>query len=289
MSEESPTYRFAFFRPKETWRDAWVECPVFEGRVNYRLGSEFGNAMLARLMVEAGFPDGDIVATEVRAKVPLVQYFESLYRLASHKSESTPIQLTLAMHSSLTKLISDERTWPTISNQNDLLARGYVVADKTSALVAAEGLTAVSLYNATTERQTPNVVLTPHQREAFHVIVNSPNKWKDLHGKTQNLMVNSGWVEMNGSMPSLTNLGQDIFKYVVNSAPTEIQYGAPSEAIVKALVSVRDNPMSWGGLGPRTKGALKNRSYVTVETKNSAIITAVGRKAIDEFVPEKTA
>ena len=285
MSEETPTYRFSFFRPRESWRDAWVECPSFEGRINFRLGSEYGNAMLARLMVEAGLPDGDIVATEVRAKAPLVQYFESLHRLAAHKHESSPIALTLAMHTSLVKLIASKTAWATITNKNDLLVRGYVVADEKSVSVTEEGLAAKKAYDATMERQTPNVVLTPHQREAFHVIVNSPEKWKDLHGKTQNLMVNSGWVEMNGSKPSLTNLGQDIFKYVVNSAPSEIQYGAPSEAIIKALTSVRDKPMSWGGLGPRTKGALKDRGYVTVESKTSATITDAGRKAIADFVP----
>ena len=266
------TYNFTFFRPYDVCRDGWVEYAGV-GKVNYRIGMEFGPALLAKLM--ADMPDGDIDVTEVHAKVPLSHYLPSLHTLAAINDS---LCFTLAMYKSLNNLTA----WPNIDNKNDLLARGLVTRD---GLMTDKGQQAIVDYETTQEKQTPNVVLTVNQREAFHVIVDSPEKWNDLHGKTQNLMINSGWVEMQGKLPVLTSLGNDIFKYVVSAPQIENDATPPSEATVRALVAVRDNSNAWGKIGPRMKGDLKARGFVVIESKDWATVNPARLQAIADHKP----
>lgn len=135
MSEADPQYRFNFFRPSEVYVDAWVAHPTF-GKVHYRLGSENGMAMLAHLMQAAGQEDGDVVATEVRRKVPLVQYFESLHRLATYRQPSAP---SLPVVHALTRLHENPRAWPLIQCKTDLLGREYVTIEDNAATLTAAG------------------------------------------------------------------------------------------------------------------------------------------------------
>lgn len=126
MSDADPKYRFRFFRPSEAYLDAWVEHPAF-GKVNYRLGSENGMGMLAYLMQSSGQPDGDIVATEVRRRIPLVHYFESLHRLAENR-EPYPLPPVPVLQA-LAQLNETPEAWATIKCKPDLLARDYVMIE----------------------------------------------------------------------------------------------------------------------------------------------------------------
>lgn len=136
MSEAEPKYRFSFYRPSEVYFDAWVAHPVF-GRVNFRLGSENGIAMLAYLMQASGQPDGDIVATEIRRKVPLVQYFESLHGLAAYRQPGSVPPLPVIQ--ALARLQESPLAWAMIPCKADLLAREYVVIENGTATLTAAG------------------------------------------------------------------------------------------------------------------------------------------------------
>jgi len=55
------------------------------------------------------------------------------------------------------------------------------------------------------------VYVTPKQKEAVEIVLKSPRKWADLHGKTRNHMVSVGWVLLNEKgKPSLTDIGQTV-------------------------------------------------------------------------------
>jgi hypothetical protein len=275
MSESQPMYRFTFFRPPEIWKDGWIECDDV-GRVNYRIGMEFGPILLSKVLKFTGLPDGDIVCDETGTKSPLHHYFESAYRLADINVEP---HISPQIAKSLT-LIADGHAWMKIENKNDLSARDFVIGD---GILSTLGKAALTSYGEANAKTTPNVTLTVNQREAFNIIVNSPDKWKDLHGKTQNLLVNSGWVEMNGKVPSLTSVGQDIYDTIVSAPKVEIEPTAPSEAAIKAVTALRDNPNVWAKVGPRMKGDLKARGFVVIENKDYATITPEALQAISDF------
>ena len=66
MSIENPTYKATYHRPREVWRDAWIQCE--EHRIYYRLGTESGFCMIAQWLKAQGKPDGDILILQVQGK-----------------------------------------------------------------------------------------------------------------------------------------------------------------------------------------------------------------------------
>lgn len=278
MSEAQPAYRFTFYRPSEVWKDGWIECDGI-GRVNYRLGMEFGPALLSKVIKLTGKPDGDITCDEVRTSRPLKHYFVSAYALADMAKADTSISVPVAK--SLALIMAGNTN---IDNMNDLIARGFVSDNQ----ITETGKDALALHEAVNARAAPTVTLTVSQREAFGIVANSPDKWDDLHGKTQNLLINSGWVEMIGKVPSLTSTGLDIYQNIVTAPKNQTEATAPSEAVIKAIISLRDNPNLWSKVAPRMKGELKARGFVVIENKDYATITPEALQAITEFQLEET-
>jgi hypothetical protein len=263
-------YQFTFYHPYDICQDGWAEC---DGeRIYHRLGLEFGVAVLSRALKALGKPDGDIVATEVQSKNPLIQYFESMHRLASclpvNIMFSTPVYKSLAL------LAENPDDWSKIENKNDLLARDLVI----DGILTDAGKTALEEYSKGRQKEN-NAVLTTGQKEALALMLDN-GKWDDVHGKTQNVLIASGWVEMTGKVASLTPSGQEAYQKAISAPKIEITDTEPSEAAIKALVALRDNPNVWGKTGTRMKGDLKARDFVSVESTIYANITSLGLQAI---------
>lgn len=55
--------------------------------------------------------------------------------------------------------------------------------------------------------------ISPRQREAFEIVRRAPEKWLDIHGRTRNYMVDTGWVQVSKSgQPRLTREGARVAK-----------------------------------------------------------------------------
>lgn len=62
--------------------------------------------------------------------------------------------------------------------------------------------------------KTPDVFVTPRQRDALGIVLNEPAKWVTLHGKTRNWLVNEGWVRLDSDTPALTEKGAEVAKAI---------------------------------------------------------------------------
>jgi hypothetical protein len=268
MTETNPAYKIFFNRPAEIWRDGFASCDSV-GRINYRMGLEFGPKLVCRLIKLRGLPDGDVFIQEENAKNPLSYYLESAYRLADLDTGNEFINMNHEMHSAFKNNVCNL----------DLLCR-YLITPEGAPTKA--GIEAADLYIATTEKS-PTVSLSANQREGFIIVATTPERWNDTHGKTQNLMLSSGWVEMRGKTPVLTPLGQDIYERVVATATIQTSRVEPSESLIRSLKIIRDNSNEWGNMSGRVKGELKARGFVDIENKDYAVINTAGLEAIAEF------
>ena len=272
--EGDPVYQFTFYHPYDICQDGWAEC---DGeRIYHRLGLEFGVVVLCRALKALGKPDGDIVATQVQSKNPLIQYFESMHRLASCLPVN--IQFSSPVYKSLALLAENPNAWSKIENKNDLLARDLVRQPLSDGVLSDAGKAALEAYSKGRQKEN-NAVLTTGQKEALALVLDN-GKWDDVHGKTQNVLIASGWVEMTGKVASLTPSGQEVYQKAISAPKIEITDTEPSEAAIKALIALRDNPNVWGKTGPRMKGDLKARDFVSVESTIYANITSLGLQAI---------
>jgi hypothetical protein len=278
MSNVAPTYRFRFFRSPEVSIDSWVEHETF-GRINYRLGSENGMGMLAHLIQSTGQPDGDIVATEVNRKVPLVQYLESLYRLAEHRAPF-PVPPS-AVSRALRVLAKNPQSWLTISCKPDLLGRDLVTLEGGQAILTFAGATMLTGLDSGGQ----SVTLSVNQREAFEILRTAPRKWLDLNGRTKNFMIVCGWVEIKEGMPTLTHLGQQISDRA-NASP--IVKDGITEVQCQAFETASRRPYKWMDDVPeRTAKAMIASGWIIVRD-DLPRLTDEGRRVYDSHLVETT-
>lgn len=218
---DQATYQAQFFRPKETWRDAWIACDGI--RVNYRLGWENGTAILCRVLKTLGRPDGSFAAAEVGAH-PAYALVHRYTTLTMHDLAAKDIgsnRVSLKIFDDL-RQIAQGAAWSSIAQQHDILGRGFVAVTGDTASLTDLGRAAILDFETAQERNVPSVVLSTLQREGFEIVATDPAKWDTLHGKTQKLMIACGWVALENKKPVLTPLGQDIYKHVVLAKTEEV-------------------------------------------------------------------
>ncbi len=271
MSEDTPAYMADLYRPREVWQDAWVRCSGI--KIEFRIGWENGIAMLCRMLQRAGYPDGDMLLTEVGVKNSpegIRQYFESIYKQAQQSIHDTPVPslISAVLYKALCQ-ISNGAPWKNSQYKTALLAREFV--DDDGRLLPA-GKEAVTAFEATEMSAANSAIVSPGQKDALRILIQG-GKTDDFHGRTINSMIREGWVEYNGDKLVATLRGEFIYKAATAPEPepddkplTKSQYDS-----LKSL--------NWDSLHIRTKSYFERRKLVDANHN----LTDKARMAMSEY------
>jgi hypothetical protein len=309
MTEAAPTYLLTYYRPRETWQDAWIKCGDI--RVEYDFGPEYGPPMMCRVLRMLGKPDGDFVVQEVGVKREFAQrwYAESIYSMSDYVSQHV---LSAKLYEALCIVAADSETWTKTETtlQHALVARNYVLADELDAMVTPEGKTALAAYVAkyiTKEKlaaepvvrapivpreRDPNAVVSASIYSTLLTLRESPAKGPDLHGLTKRALLVSGFVVGEDNW-NLTKAAHDaIARHEAVAAEVAEKVATKSEPAVRVSTSqaaafevVRRKPYAWTSDVPgRTRNFMVAEGWVIVKDDIPSF-TDTGRKVYEANRP----
>ena len=287
MSDENITYTIRFNQPRDNSLNAWAENDLV-GRIEYRPGLEYFTSIMCRLLKKTGHRDGFVVTIDNKTN-KVSHYHSSMYELA----DILPNTRFLSHHITCAlQKISTNSDWYSITCKNDLLGRDFVIVTGDSVTLSPLGEEALANNTESVSETSTKVVLTASQREGFHIVAKTPEKWNDMHGKTKNHMIAEGWVELVGVKlavkPVLTALGDKIYQSITGDGD-DVTGGMRSvngvpENMVKTLMAIQDDKNSWNDVHHLTRRALQKREFVVINLDGSAKLNFAGQRAIEEFV-----
>lgn len=272
------SYTFRLFRPHEVWRDAWIEY-LPDRRVNFRLGSESGMAILASLMVQDGYQDGDVEITEVAGQ--LGQYLESLHLLAAN-FPTAPLVST-PVYNALILLDKNPETWQQIDCKADLVGRRFVAhtlgwgdPHKASASLTEAGRQAIARYGKPIPKapvqpkvDQPTTISTASYTGLRYVQMGA---WASVHQAAKTGLVNRAFVLVEGTDVTVTEAGQIVLaEYEAVHGVPKIRLPEPKEKAVtltpnqvQAFKIVTKHPYNWNEVPTRTANVMVELGWVTV-------------------------
>jgi hypothetical protein len=249
MENEQPLadYTVVLYRPREPYLD--FEMWTGRYRVTYRPTHERGLTKLARMMRDAGLPDGSVEVVEHRGNLRHIR--PSLYGEADLDINTKPIPEDRAeqrpireqngpsvptgsgLRRALDAIANDPTAWANTFGvfKGQMSSRGFVaIRDKTYATITDAGREFLATPEPEVEPETTNDAgVTEKQKHAFRVLLSTPEKWHDLHQATRYHIVKAGLVRVEGTTASFTDAGRELLSRLGMAPPVEQPIVALSE------------------------------------------------------------
>jgi hypothetical protein len=295
---ESPIYSMTFFRPRETWIDAWIECRGI--KLTYNLGAEFGPYMMARVLKHREMPDGDVLITEVgvRPENALIHTHESLDHLATITPYGNTIcvsSITSAMHAAMTLIAGSADAWPSIACQDALIGRDFVLVDGAQAVLTDAGETAKGIYETYHSGISPKpkaIALTPSLHATLIGLRDGTTQWADLHSRTRGVLMRDGLTKEDGTFVETTNAAITDFAATVMERAERASQPKGEKKIfltphqVSAFEIVRTSPWKWLTEVPlRTRNVMTEAGWI-MDDDDMPVVTPTGATTIEQYLAQ---